>query len=807
MGPEKCPACFEAHLSEERTCLKCGFSFDAPEQGEALPVGTRLRDLFLLGRLLPPESPFGYTYLAWDEDIRLKVSIFEYAPRGVAYRDDRGPGIHVRDDRAELLFDTGLEALQKTAVLLAGLSHSSLAKVRTSFLEHGTLYVVKELNEGTSLPTHLVLQRFTEAGAIHRIMPMLAALELCHGAGLLHLNLQPPTIWVNRQDHLVLDHFAAEFRRMATYAPDLRAGFDPVFSAPELADPEGKIGVQADVFSCGALLAWLLRLQPSDFLPAAPEDGEPGAEGDEEQTQEVDGEAGSDADGLDRPSVELLVSQELQEVVHQAIHPDLNVRFAEVRQLRAALSRVPAYKEHLALAERGADEESALPGRERQAAKPDALPSWVHSDWPGVAFGLGALTTTLGVWQEGRMTAAVGMGLTLAGIAGGLPKLVAAWQARSGGRRSRAAYAPKQARWRAEYYNLAGVARDTKGKERVRSYLQERFQDAERRKALAEMQDIADTFANHVEGQDGRTADFDEAIARVTKQNALLEDMEQAWHKALRARDLDEMERLIAGFKRHGVKELGKREKALRTLSRGRKKYVCTKYKLELMLVPAGAFLMGANDGEPDERPVTPVNISRPFYLGRFPVTQQQWYLVMKTRPWKGRPHVAEHPDAPATYISWLDCRDFVNRLNASLGVNHYRMATEAEWEFACRAGHADSFYFGHARAKLGRFAWFVDNSSVSGTPAPQPVGRRKNNVWGLYDMIGNVWEWCRDSPWRYPGTRRNDPFGSDEHREKMMRGGCYDNVSWLCRSSVRGTNDREYRGPDVGFRLARSLD
>ena len=156
---------------------------------------------------------------------------------------------------------------------------------------------------------------------------------------------------------------------------------------------------------------------------------------------------------------------------------------------------------------------------------------------------------------------------------------------------------------------------------------------------------------------------------------------------------------------------------------------------MEFMLIPAGTFMMGSEKGYADEKPQHRVTISRPFYLGKYEVTQAQWEAVMGNNPsrFDGR-------NNPVEQVSWEDVRVFIARLNAHEGHTRYRLPTEAEWEYAARAGSTSAYSFGDDAARLGQYAWYGDNSGKT----THPVGQKLPNAWGLHDMHGNVWEWVQ---------------------------------------------------------------
>ncbi|MEO6390517.1 MAG: formylglycine-generating enzyme family protein [Pyrinomonadaceae bacterium] len=212
---------------------------------------------------------------------------------------------------------------------------------------------------------------------------------------------------------------------------------------------------------------------------------------------------------------------------------------------------------------------------------------------------------------------------------------------------------------------------------------------------------------------------------------------------------------------------------------------------MDFVYVPAGSFDMGSVDGEADEKPVHRVIISQGFYLGKTEVTQAQWKAVMGANPSKN-----QGDDLPVEQVSWDDVQEFIRRLNAQSNGVIYRLPTEAEWEYACRAGTT-----GRYAGDLEAMAWYLSNSGS----ATHPVGQKQPNAWGLYDLYGNVGEWVQDWYGSYREGEQTDPKRESSGPGRALRGGTFRSRAELLRSSFRGFNTPDSRFSPYGFRLART--
>ncbi len=238
----------------------------------------------------------------------------------------------------------------------------------------------------------------------------------------------------------------------------------------------------------------------------------------------------------------------------------------------------------------------------------------------------------------------------------------------------------------------------------------------------------------------------------------------------------------------------------------------------ELVLLPAGIFTMGDSDGRPDETPHA-VSVSS-FYLDKFPVTQELYEKIMGVNPSKRK-----NKNCPVERTQWTDAVRFCNKCSELEGLtpcynlqtwacnfaaDGYRLPTEAEWEYTCRAGSTGKYCFGDAESQLPKYAWLKPHSQGK----PQPVGQKLPNRWGLFDMHGNVWQWCHDwyGETYYVEGPAQDPRGPAMGKMRVLRGGAWDCTPEKCRCAYRHKefpvySDACFGADSYGFRRARRGD
>tara|TARA_R100000789_G_scaffold100599_1_gene112027 strand:- start:6528 stop:7415 length:888 start_codon:yes stop_codon:yes gene_type:complete len=235
---------------------------------------------------------------------------------------------------------------------------------------------------------------------------------------------------------------------------------------------------------------------------------------------------------------------------------------------------------------------------------------------------------------------------------------------------------------------------------------------------------------------------------------------------------------------------------------------------MEFRLIQPGRFRMGSRDGDSNEQPVHLVEITHRYYMGIYPVTQEQFTVWTESEGFDHENEFPGNPHHPAENIRWNEARDFCewwarehqSHLPPGLIAG---LPSEAEWEYACRAGTETEYHTGDGAAALSAVGWFAENSESK----THPVGEKLPNDFGLYDMHGNVWEWCSDAidanayrkrvaGARDPGVKASDIGKSEEDAYRVLRGGSWNFSEWWCRAAYRNWRKPVIRYWDRGFRV-----
>ena len=231
---------------------------------------------------------------------------------------------------------------------------------------------------------------------------------------------------------------------------------------------------------------------------------------------------------------------------------------------------------------------------------------------------------------------------------------------------------------------------------------------------------------------------------------------------------------------------------------------------MELAWIPAGEFDMGSRERD-NERPIHRVRISHGFWMGKFEVTNGQYRRFLEKRdheighaaapsrpaPVAGSGNEFAGPEHPMIWVTWDNAQAFCHWMSGQVN-GTARLPTEAEWEYACRAGMIGQFWSGNADSDLDAAAWHAGNSGGQ----THPVGRKRSNAWGLHDVSGNVWEWCQDWYGAYSADPATDPAGPWSGTNRVLRGGSWDTYPLRCRSAYRNFSEPACACDYYGFRI-----
>ncbi len=228
---------------------------------------------------------------------------------------------------------------------------------------------------------------------------------------------------------------------------------------------------------------------------------------------------------------------------------------------------------------------------------------------------------------------------------------------------------------------------------------------------------------------------------------------------------------------------------------------------MEFVLIPAGEFYMGS-DSTPIvafDNPLHKVTISKAFYMANYEVTQAQWKIIMGNNP-----SFFEGDELPVEQVSWYDAQEFIDKMNEIENTDMYRLPTEAEWEYACRAGTTTDFSFTEEATNLDTYGWSDEHGwcAINSNSTTNPVGQKEPNSWGLYDMHGNVWEWVQDT-WNgnYEGAPvDNTAWEEGDPSNRVGRGGSWMDGPNICESAFRGSLEADSTSNVLGFRVVKDI-
>ena len=782
----------------------------------ALPRGTRIDD-FEFHRVLG-HGGFGLTYLGWNLRLDIPVAIKEYLPSDLAVREqDLSVVPKASSDASD--FRWGLDRFVDEARTLARFQHPNIVRVHHFFEAHGTAYIAMEYAEGETLTERLARQEvLSESELLGLVVPLLDGLAVVHGANVLHRDIKPGNIIIRDADGSpVLLDFGSARQAIGAKSRSMTSVVTPGYAPIEQYSTRGEQGAWTDIYALGGVCYRALTGQvPADATDRVRRD----------------------------PLVPIgqlcggRVSEGLLAAVDWALQVDEGDRPQSVEAWRGALvgegvapaapapAVVPTVSEPVAAAAEPSD----------SSARPSAAPAagLGRVFWVVLGLCLVGLVGLGGYWGLGQIEEA----RQAEALAGEVSLLLgAAAEDLSAGRLTSPGGNNAWERYQAVLELVPGHGEAQAGLDtiivRYGALLDAALSAGDFAVASGYIARVRAVYPDaSVLGGWQRRLSSAEALAAEEAEAARQAEIERERkaEEAARAAALErqrqaELARQAAlERERQAEEERRRAEAAARQRKAGTSKTFSLPGggEMAFVWVPAGRFRMGSPESERswavdrcedggserndcvrwygNEGPLHAVEISRGFWLGKYEVTQGEWSSVMGSNPSR----YTGDSRRPVETISWNDVQEFIAKLNDAAGSSVYRLPSEAEWEYACRAGTLTRWSFGDGAGRLGDYAWYAGNYvPFSSTKA---VGGKLPNGWGLYDMHGNVWEWVQD--WYgedyYKSSPRVDPQGPTSGASRVMRGGHFGAGAQYVRSAGRYDAPPGIRYYGIGVRLLR---
>jgi len=724
------------------------------EYRNALPEGFTI-DTYRIESALG-EGGFGITYLVRELNLDKLFAMKELLPDGIAMRRTGDTSyVEAKSSSSEDDFAATRKYFISEARILAKLKHASVVSVQRLMEANGTCYMVMDYVEGDTLGDYLKKQGGVLSGSeeFKKIFfPLMAGLELLHAQGIIHRDIKPGNIMVKPEGSPVLLDFGAATQvqsKTITITQMLSAGYSPF----EQYTTRAKQGPYTDIYALGAtMFKCITGRKPDDASDRVYGDAyQPLVEN--ETYRSIYGTAllgAIDAalimDAKQRPQ-DIVAWRDMMERQKPTVvmAPEPQPRQVMVREEEARIEKEP--KSQL----RTIQENQPVPEPEQAKKKKQR-----GGIWGGVVIGLVAMVALIVMF--------------------------------SGPSEEEKAEAQAKQKELAEYEREAEAQAKQKNQERLAASERE-VEQAHRKKLEEEIIEMEKQRLEKLE----RDA---EGIAQAVKTAISNQDLIRA--RAELAKLTNRYAETVVYRSRASLRgAIDVMQRRLEAKVAEKKKVTIAGKLVIFRWCPAESFKMGDISGSSNERSVDQVIINKGFWMGESEVTQGLWQEVMGSNP----SHFKKGDDYPVEQVSWEGCQEFISKVNASGklpdGVK-LSLPTEAQWEYACRAGTRTVFHYGDSLGSVqanfnGNYPYGGASKAVfkKSTVAVKTYGA---NAWGLYDMHGNVWEWCAD-------------WSDGKGQKRVMRGGGWVSLAEGCRSAKRFWNWPDSNSRDCGFRLSLQLD
>ena len=785
----------------------------------SLPAGTILDNRYKIESVLG-EGGFGITYKAHDNQLDYTVVIKEFLPQECAARAGDSVTVQARTNRTDD-YQYGLERFLDEARNLAKFQHANIVRVSNFINTNGTVYFVMDYAEGEDLSDWLKKHEILNEDIILKIVtPILEGLAEVHKTGLLHRDIKPGNIFMRKQGGPMLIDFGAARQALGEHSKSISAIISQGYAPPEQYTTRGKQGPFTDLYAIGAVLYKLVTgkapLESADRAHDIHE-GEP-----DPMVPALEAGQGKVGDWLLQLTDQMLKisAKDRPQNAGAVLTAIKNKTTADVA---ADSSAQPGSKQN-------DNKTRVVRSSERfnnKTTKPKAATGeQTKSKTPLIAAAAVVVAIAIGGWWFTQAESSNPAPATQA---------VTKQQSKTLAKGNAILYIdsePSEAEIYLDGILLGQTPYKSETLPKGEHEIKLSHASAETHKEKLVLKDniilkkqyqlkAASGSVSLFSTPEGASISLDGKDTGLTTP-ATLESVATGEHlialhkdayypkeitiNVLKGKAIREDLTLEGGHlveyqgewlepeekeKRLTEQKAAEAEKARRIVKQQRQKFLGS-FASKMITIPAGSFQMGSNNGEFDESPVHRVSL-KSFKLGQHEVTQQQWQAVMGNNP----SHFAGCESCPVEMVSWDDIQSFMKKLNQQTG-SHFRLPSEAEWEYACRSGGKNQKYCGSNDEDS--LAWYYINSSKK----THPVKQKQANGLGLYDMSGNVWEWTQDC-WNgsYSGAPANgDAWQSGDCAKRVMRGG-----SWFPVGDVRSA-ERDRYAVDVrlynsGFRLA----
>jgi formylglycine-generating enzyme required for sulfatase activity len=862
-------------------CAHCGTSpTNVPWEYPQLRPGSKIHGRYIIGRALG-KGGFAITYLALQEGLNRRVAIKEYFPFDVAERAGNATAVHLRQNTGNTetteSYQRGvnrfLEEGQNIVQCHQPNPHPNLVRVTDYFEENGTAYLVMDYVEGISLENFLKSQprsRLDERQARELIIPVLSGLSAVHKHGFLHRDVKPANIYISKQGTVILLDFGSARQALSNERHTLTVMLTPGYAPPEQYSGDGEQGPWTDVYGVAATLyrcvtgetppSAMSRISSTDIVPpsALPEVR---INGRIEKAIMAGLELDRNARIQNADDFQQALGGRRAEMLYEAVAMSGLLRNPQML-FRVGLTLVSVFVV-VALVTTGArliwDRLGSGEAVRQKATEDTKVSEQAQGLYQAGTMFLNAMASK--VSGGDAKSAALNAGQAAMAARSSLDTN---WVTRQGGETYKAAitlYTDGERALGEDKYEDARTAYESAADNFAEIILTDETASSQPLAAMAAIRERV--------GQQRMDIKGGKALSSAPAETSLAEQLfnqaagESDPNKAVDLyRQASAIYSKLLPARNNAADALAKAEqrKKAEEAEKARKQSVVDpsipvqevdmgeEVTLPMVQVPAGEFVMGSPADEPmrqeDEGPQHRVVISRGFWMGRFEVTVAQftrftqqtgyrttaeyaggaWNITEALKQeWKKglNWHKSEHnqlPAAPVVLVSWDDAQAFCRWLSEATG-RTFRLPTEAEWEYACRAGSTAAYQWGGVVADGAGWLNGADVKLQSKYPQwrafpfsddslyAAKVGSYRGNAWGLHDMHGNVWEWCQDwhSPEYYSTSPETDPFNGQMDRFHVVRSGSWLCYPGFCRSSVRRKYAPEYTTCDLGFRVVMS--